>query len=174
MPLKSLTLRCLFQQVCGGGRPYMAPADLECHHKELREKSVNLFRSVKKMGGEEFCLRYQTQLESELDEAYGNFAKQNDGKNIFYVARTPAMLSVVMFVTYMISGIMGFIGLSTLALLANLVTTVTLLLLCIWGYVKYYGEFLEAGELIDQLADALWEEVSSQHEECVFLFFMIL
>lgn len=140
----------------------MAPADLECRHKELRNESVTLFRSVKKMGGEEFCQRYQTQLESELDEAYVNFAKQNDGKNIFYVARTPAMLFVVMFITYMISGITGFIGLSTLAFLANLVTSVALLLLCIWGYVKYYGEFLEAGEMIDLLADALWEEVSSE------------
>lgn len=149
-------------QVCGGGRPYMAPADLECRHKELRDESVTLFRSVKKMGGEEFCQRYQTQLESELDEAYVNFSKQNDGKNIFFVARTPAMLFVVMFITYMISGITGFVGLSTLAFLANLVTSVALLLLCIWGYVKYYGEFLEAGEMIDLLADALWEEVSSQ------------
>uniref|UniRef100_A0A3Q3ENT5 Atlastin GTPase 2 n=1 Tax=Kryptolebias marmoratus TaxID=37003 RepID=A0A3Q3ENT5_KRYMA len=147
------------EKVCGGGRPYMAPADLECRHKELRDDSVDLFRSVKKMGGEEFCQSYQKQLESELDEAYANFAKQNEGKNIFYVARTPAMLFVVMFVTYMVSGITGFVGLSTLAFLANLVTSVALLLLCVWGYAKYYGEFVEVGQLIDQLADALWEEV---------------
>lgn len=113
------------------------------------------------MGGEEFCQRYQSQLESELDEAYTNFTKHNDGKNIFYAARTPATLFAVMFVTYVVSGVTGFIGLSTLAFLANLVMGVALLSLCAWAYVKYSGEFREVGMLIDQVAETLWEQVGS-------------
>ncbi|TMS23737.1 Atlastin-2 [Larimichthys crocea] len=71
-------------QVCGGDKPYISPAELERRHTELRQASVRHFRSVKKMGGEDFCRRYQEQLEAELDEAYANFSKHNDGKNIFY------------------------------------------------------------------------------------------
>ncbi|XP_041803296.1 atlastin-2 isoform X1 [Chelmon rostratus] len=145
--------------VCGGDKPYIAPADLERCHEEFREHSVRFFRSVKKMGGEEFCQRYQNQLESELDEAYGNFSKHNDGKNIFYAARTPATLFAVMFVTYVVSGVTGFIGLSTLAVLANLVMGVALLSLCAWAYVKYSGEFREVGTMIDLVAETLWEQV---------------
>ncbi|XP_041803297.1 atlastin-2 isoform X2 [Chelmon rostratus] len=144
--------------VCGGDKPYIAPADLERCHEEFREHSVRFFRSVKKMGGEEFCQRYQNQLESELDEAYGNFSKHNDGKNIFYAARTPATLFAVMFVTYVVSGVTGFIGLSTLAVLANLVMGVALLSLCAWAYVKYSGEFREVGTMIDLVAETLWEQ----------------
>ncbi|XP_038152045.1 atlastin-2-like isoform X3 [Cyprinodon tularosa] len=147
------------EQVCGGDQPYMAPADLESYHAAFAEDSVKYFRSIKKMGGEEFCQRYQTQLESEMEEAFANFSKHNEGKNIFYAARTPATLFVVMFFTYVLSGVTGFIGLSLFAKLANLVLGVALLLLCIWAYVKYSGEFREAGMLIDQLAEALWEQV---------------
>lgn len=145
--------------ICGGDKPYIAPADLERCHEEFREHSVRYFRSVKKMGGDEFCQRYQNQLESELDETYTNFSKHNDGKNIFYAARTPATLFAVMFVTYVVSGVTGFIGLSTLAVLANLVMGVALLSLCAWAYVKYSGEFREVGTMIDLVAETLWEQV---------------
>lgn len=111
------------------------------------------------MGGEEFCQRYQSQLESELDEAFSNFSKHNEGKNIFYAARTPATLFAVMFVTYVVSGVTGFIGLSTLAALANLIMGVALLSLCTWAYVKYSGEFREVGTMIDVVAETLWEQV---------------
>ncbi|XP_074531951.1 atlastin-2 isoform X2 [Halichoeres trimaculatus] len=147
------------EQVCGGDKPYIAPADLERCHEEFREHSVRYFRSVKKMGGDEFCQRYQNQLEAELDEAYINFSKHNDGKNIFYAARTPATLFAVMFVTYVVSGVTGFIGLSTLAALANLVMGIALLSLCTWAYVKYSGEFREVGTMIDLVAETLWEQV---------------
>ncbi|XP_037637761.1 atlastin-2 isoform X3 [Sebastes umbrosus] len=145
--------------VCGGDKPYIAPADLERCHDEFREHSVRHFRSVKKMGGEEFCQRYQSQLEAELDETFSNFSKHNDGKNIFYAARTPATLFAVMFATYVVSGVTGFIGLSVLAALANLVMGVALLSLCAWAYVKYSGEFREVGTMIDLVAETLWEQV---------------
>lgn len=111
------------------------------------------------MGGKEFCQRYQNQLESELEETYTNLSKQNEGKNIFYAARTPATLFALMFITYVVSGVTGFIGLSTLATLANLLMGVALLSLCAWGYVKYSGEFREVGTIIDEVAEALWVQV---------------
>ncbi|KAM4607342.1 atlastin-2-like isoform 1-T1 [Polymixia lowei] len=147
------------ESVCGGDKPYIAPADLERRHEEFRECSVRHFRSVKKMGGDEFCQRYQNQLEAELDEAFANFTKHNDGKNIFYAARTPATICVVMFVTYVLSGVTGFLGLSTFAALANMVMGLALLALCTWAYVKYSGEWRELGTLIDLVADTVWELV---------------
>lgn len=151
-------------QICGGDQPYIAPADLERCHEEFREHSVGHFRSVKKMGGEEFCQRYQSQLEAELDEAYGNFSRHNDGKNIFHTARTPATLFAVMFVTYVVSGVTGFVGLSALASLANLAMGVALLSLCAWAYVKFSGEFREVGTMIDLVAETLWEQVGPRQE----------
>uniref|UniRef100_A0A8C7H6L3 Atlastin GTPase 2 n=1 Tax=Oncorhynchus kisutch TaxID=8019 RepID=A0A8C7H6L3_ONCKI len=148
-----------FKQVCGGDKPYIAPADLERCHEEVKECSLRRFRSVKKMGGEDFCKKYQEQLEGELDEAYSNFHKHNEGKNIFYAARTPATLFVVMFATYIVSGLTGFIGMNTIAMLANLVMGVALMMLCMWAYVKYSGEFRDVGTIIDLLAETLWEQV---------------
>uniref|UniRef100_A0A8C8FIV5 GB1/RHD3-type G domain-containing protein n=1 Tax=Oncorhynchus tshawytscha TaxID=74940 RepID=A0A8C8FIV5_ONCTS len=149
------------EMVCGGDKPYIAPADLERCHEEFKECSVRQFRSVKKMGGEDFCKKYQEQLEGELDEAYSNFHKHNEGKNIFYAARTPATLFVVMFTTYIVSGLTGFIGMNTIAVLANLVMGVALITLCMWAYVKYSGEFRDVGTIIDLLAETLWEQVGA-------------
>uniref|UniRef100_A0A4W5RD57 Atlastin GTPase 2 n=1 Tax=Hucho hucho TaxID=62062 RepID=A0A4W5RD57_9TELE len=150
------------EMVCGGDKPYIAPADLERCHEEFKECSLRQFRSVKKMGGEDFCMKYQEQLEGELDEAYSNFHKHNEGKNIFYAARTPATLFVVMFATYIVSGLTGFIGMNTIAMLANLVMGVALMTLCMWAYVKYSGEFRDVGTIIDLLAETLWEQVLSK------------
>lgn len=150
------------EQVCGGDKPYIAPADLERSHEELKQNSVRQFRSVKKMGGEEFCRRYQEQLETELDEAYANFVKHNDGKNIFHAARTPAMLFAVMFAMYVISLVTGFVGINSVATLCNLIMGVALVSLCTWAYVKYSGEFREVGSVIDQVAETLWEQVFSK------------
>lgn len=121
--------------------------------------AIKQFRSVKKMGGDEFCRRYQDQLEAEIEETYANFIKHNDGKNIFYAARTPATLFAVMFAMYIISGLTGFIGLNSIAVLCNLVMGLALTFLCTWAYVKYSGEFREIGTMIDQIAETLWEQV---------------
>lgn len=154
-----LHLWLLFWQVCGGDKPYIAPSDLERKHQDFRESAVKQFRSVKKMGGEEFCHRYQDQLEAEMDEIYANFVKHNDGKNIFYAARTPATLFAVMFAMYIISGLTGFLGMNSIATLCNLIMGLALVSLCTWAYVKYSGEFREVGTVIDQIAEAIWEQV---------------
>ncbi|XP_043840152.1 atlastin-2 isoform X3 [Dromiciops gliroides] len=147
------------EQVCGGDKPYIAPSDLEKKHLDFKEVAVKQFCSVKKMGGDEFCRRYQDQLEAEIDETYANFVKHNDGKNIFYAARTPATLFAVMFAMYIISGLTGFIGLNSIAILCNLIMGLALTSLCTWAYVKYSGEFREIGTMIDQIAETLWEQV---------------
>ncbi|XP_015218101.1 atlastin-2 isoform X2 [Lepisosteus oculatus] len=147
------------EQVCGGDKPYISPSELERRHEGFRESCVRQFCSVKKMGGEEFCRRYQDQLEAEIDEAYANFVKHNDSKNIFFAARTPATLFAVMVAMYIVSGVTGFIGLNPVATLCNLIMGVALVSLCTWAYVKYSGEFREVGMLIDQLAETLWEQV---------------
>ncbi|XP_007521056.1 atlastin-2 isoform X1 [Erinaceus europaeus] len=147
------------EQVCGGDKPYIAPSDLERKHLDLKEAALKQFRSVKKMGGDEFCRRYQEQLEAEIEETYANFVKHNDGKNIFYAARTPATLFALMFAMYVASGLTGFVGLNSVAVLCNLVMGLALTALCTWAYVKYSGEFRELGTLIDQVAEMLWEQV---------------
>ncbi|XP_010965968.1 atlastin-2 isoform X2 [Vicugna pacos] len=147
------------EQVCGGDKPYIAPSDLERKHLDLKDVAIKQFRSVKKMGGDEFCRRYQDQLEAEIEETYANFIKHNDGKNIFYAARTPATLFAVMFAMYIISGLTGFVGLNSIAVLCNLVMGLALTSLCTWAYVKYSGEFREIGTMIDQIAETLWEQV---------------
>ncbi|XP_077085906.1 atlastin-2 isoform X1 [Siphateles boraxobius] len=146
------------EQVCGGDKPYLSPADLERRHTELKQTCVCQFRAVKKMGGEDFCRRYQDQLEQELDDAYANFLKHNDGKNIFFAARTPATLFAVMFVMYVVSVVTGFMGINSVAVVCNVAMGVALVSLCIWAYVKYSGEFREVGSFIDCVAETLWEQ----------------
>ncbi|XP_076852798.1 atlastin-2 isoform X1 [Brachyhypopomus gauderio] len=163
------------EQVCGGDKPYIAPSNLERSHRELQQASIRQFCAVKKMGGEEFCRRYQEQLEAELDEAYDNFVKHNDGKNIFYAARTPATLFAIMFAMYVASLVTGFVGINSVATLCNLVMGVALASLCTWAYVKYSGEFREVGVFIDRVAETLWEQrtprkVSSLSGVCVSSF----
>ncbi|XP_060118263.1 atlastin-1 isoform X1 [Heteronotia binoei] len=146
------------EEVCGGDRPFLAPSDLQSKHLELKDEAVRQFRSVKKMGGEEFSRRYLQQLENEIDEVYVQYIKHNDSKNIFHAARTPATLFVVIFITYVTAGVTGFIGLDIIASLCNMVMGLTLITLCTWAYIRYSGEYRELGAVIDQVAAALWDQ----------------
>uniref|UniRef100_A0A3B3DZM2 Atlastin-1 n=1 Tax=Oryzias melastigma TaxID=30732 RepID=A0A3B3DZM2_ORYME len=147
------------EQVCGGDRPFLAPSELQARHSGLREEALQLFRSVKKMGGEDFSRRYLQQLEGEIDEVFVQYIKHNDSKNIFHAARTPATLFVVIFVMYVAAGITGFVGVDIIASLCNMILGLALITLCTWAYIRYSGEYRELGAVIDQVAGALWDQV---------------
>ncbi|XP_005157066.1 atlastin-1 isoform X1 [Danio rerio] len=144
--------------VSGGDRPFLAPSELQARHLEIREEALALFRSVKKMGGEEFSRRYLLQLETEIDELFVQYIKHNDSKNIFHAARTPATLFVVIFVMYVAAGITGFVGVDVIASVCNMVLGFALITLCTWAYIRYSGEYRELGAVIDQVAGALWDQ----------------
>uniref|UniRef100_A0A3B3UCQ8 Atlastin GTPase 1 n=1 Tax=Poecilia latipinna TaxID=48699 RepID=A0A3B3UCQ8_9TELE len=146
------------EEVCGGDRPFLAPSELQNRHGAIREEALQLFRGVKKMGGEEFSRRYLQQLEGEIDEVFVQYIKHNDSKNIFHAARTPATLFVVIFVMYVAAGITGFVGVDIIASLCNMILGLALITLCTWAYIRYSGEYRELGAVIDQVAGALWDQ----------------
>uniref|UniRef100_A0A674MMK7 Atlastin GTPase 1 n=1 Tax=Takifugu rubripes TaxID=31033 RepID=A0A674MMK7_TAKRU len=149
------------EDVCGGDRPFLAPNELQARHGAIREEALQVFRGVKKMGGEEFSRRYLQQLESEIDEVFVQYIKHNDSKNIFHAARTPATLFVVIFVMYVAAGITGFVGVDIIASLCNMILGLALITLCTWAYIRYSGEYRELGAVIDQVAGALWDQQRS-------------
>ncbi|XP_059373140.1 atlastin-1-like [Carassius carassius] len=149
------------EEVSGGDRPFLAPSELQARHLNIREEALMLFRSVKKMGGEEFSRRYLQQLEAEIDELFVQYIKHNDSKNIFHAARTPATLFVVIFVMYVAAGITGFVGVDIIASICNMVLGFALITLCTWAYIRYSGEYRELGAVIDQVAGALWDQGST-------------
>lgn len=155
----------LCPQVCGGDRPFLAPTELQARHGVIREEALQVFRGVKKMGGEEFSRRYLQQLEGEIDEVFVQYIKHNDSKNIFHAARTPATLFVVIFVMYVAAGITGFVGVDIIASLCNMILGLALITLCTWAYIRYSGEYRELGAVIDQVAGALWDQVKPQRNK---------
>lgn len=64
--------------MCGGDLPYVAPASLEEKHHFHSREALHTFSSTKKMGGQEFCDRYQEQLEKELEEMWQSYSKHNE------------------------------------------------------------------------------------------------
>lgn len=159
----SQTHCCHFSQVCGGDRPFLAPSELQARHSVIREEALQVFKGVKKMGGEEFSRRYLQQLEGEIDEVFVQYIKHNDSKNIFHAARTPATLFVVIFVMYVAAGITGFVGVDIIASLCNMILGLALITLCTWAYIRYSGEYRELGAVIDQVAGALWDQVNKKN-----------
>ncbi len=65
-------------KVCGGDLPYVSPDTLEEKHQFYFREALHTFSSTKKMGGQEFCDRYQAQLEKELEEMWQSLSKHNE------------------------------------------------------------------------------------------------
>lgn len=144
------------EQLCGGDQPYLSPRMLESHHLRLRETARELFSSTRKMGGEEFSQQYLDRLTEEIDQTFQNFAKHNEGKNIFAAARTPATLFAVVLAFYFVSGAFGLLGIYSLSNFCNLLMGLSLISLCLWGYVRYSGDMREVGAQIDNIANIIW------------------
>lgn len=88
------------------------------------------------MGGEEFSQKYLEQLQTDLEEQFGNFRAHNESKNIFKAARTPAVFFAIAMVLYILSGVFGLFGLYTFANFCNLLMGAALILLATWSYIR--------------------------------------
>uniref|UniRef100_A0A1B0D1J0 Uncharacterized protein n=1 Tax=Phlebotomus papatasi TaxID=29031 RepID=A0A1B0D1J0_PHLPP len=129
--------------------------------REIRKIKLNCFsRPRGRWVVKKFSEKYREKLDSDLEEAFGNFRAHNESKNIFKAARTPAVYFAIAVVMYILSGIFGLFGLYVFANSANLIMGAALLTLAMWAYIRYSGELSDFGSKLDVLADFLWENVS--------------
>uniref|UniRef100_A0A8C1AAX6 Atlastin 3 n=1 Tax=Cyprinus carpio carpio TaxID=630221 RepID=A0A8C1AAX6_CYPCA len=147
------------EKVCGGDLPYVAPDSLEEKHRFFMQEALDLFSSTKKMGGRDFCYRYQEQLEGELKEMWESFSKHNESKNVFSAFRTPAVLFVLVCLLYVLSGILFFIGLETISFACDCVVGLAMIAMLTWAFIRYSGQYREVGSAIDQAAGVILEQV---------------
>lgn len=148
------------EKVCGGDLPYVAPDSLEEKHRFFLQEVLHLFSSTKKMGGRDFCNRYQQQLEAELKELWESFSKHNESKNIFSAFRTPAVLFVLVCLLYVLSGILFFIGLETISFACDCVVGLAMIAMLTWAFIRYSGQYREVGSAIDQAAGVILEQAT--------------
>ncbi|KAJ7365578.1 Putative RING-H2 finger protein [Desmophyllum pertusum] len=118
-----------------------------------------MFHGTRKMGGSEFSKEYSDRLLKEIEESFENFAKVNDGKNIFNAARTPAVFFTLVLLGYFLSSVFGSVGLVAFARMCNLVIWSGLLAIVVWSYIRFSGEFREYGAKLDHAAELIWDEV---------------
>ena len=95
------------EEVCGPEKPFINEHVLEIEHLRIRDTALEVFNGRRKMGGEEFSLKYREKLETEINEAFDNFKMANDNKNIFKAANTPITLATVAMLCYVASQILG-------------------------------------------------------------------
>uniref|UniRef100_A0A669EE59 Atlastin 3 n=1 Tax=Oreochromis niloticus TaxID=8128 RepID=A0A669EE59_ORENI len=152
------------EKVCGGDLPYVSPESLEEKHQFFIREALHVFASTKKMGGQEFCNRYQEKLEKELLEMWESYLKHNESKNLFSAFRTPAVLFVLVCLLYVLSGLLLFIGLSTFAMLCDCTLGAVMVAMLTWAFIRYSGRYRNVGGAIDQAAGVVLEQVRIKEE----------
>jgi len=145
------------EDICGGEMSYMHPDALVKEHEQLFAASLKLFDQTPKMGGSAYSQNFHDQLDAELQEAWEAFQKHNESKNVFSAARTPGTLFASIIAFYLVSSFLSLIGLYSLANLFTILLYTDMILLTIWSYVRFSGEFRDAGLYIDYMADFMWE-----------------
>uniref|UniRef100_H2Y8W1 GB1/RHD3-type G domain-containing protein n=1 Tax=Ciona savignyi TaxID=51511 RepID=H2Y8W1_CIOSA len=157
----------LMEEVCGGDKPFLNPARLEDKHQEHRQTSLDGFDGSRKMGGVEFSMSYRDQLEVDINESYENFCKNNDAKNVFRYARTPAVFFAFGAVSYILSGLFGFLYLTSFSTIFSLLCMATLVALVMWAYVRYTGEHQAIGQALEVTADFIWDTFMEKMYESI-------
>lgn len=144
------------EKVCGGDRPFVRLQRLVEEHAQFKEEALDVFESRRKMGGEEFSMKYREKLDKELEDMFISLSKQNDCKNIKWAAKTPSCLVVLIVMFYVLSTFFGFFGAYSMANFCNMIMGFGFITLMMWGYVRYSGEFMEVGEQIDIYVSVAW------------------
>ena len=111
------------------------------------------------MGGDVFSAEYMKKLEMQIDETYDNFCKRNESKHLMNAYRTPAVLLMIVIISYIISTIFSYIGIGALTRTATLGLYIPLVFMLFWFYVRYTGSLRHLGLIIDNVAAAVWEQV---------------
>jgi len=145
------------ESLCGGERPYLNEQVLELEQSRIQEAALTEFDSRKKLGGDEFSVKYRDQLVEEMEEAFSNFKAHNDSKNIFKAANTPITIFIMWSVLYIFSQVSSLLMLYPLANLANLLMWGLTFLGATWAYAKYSGEFSGVGVQIEELTGKVWD-----------------
>jgi len=145
------------------------------------------------MGGEQMSQNYQQELENEVTELYRkhklnklkntnnpsfvfflvNFKKHNDSKNVFAFSRTPTTFISSMVLCYLIAGLLDIIWLGGINFIFMFTFWVCFVLLSVWLYTKYSGEYAEIGEYIDYFADVIWNNVRRRKEIMKDFYFVL-
>jgi len=145
------------EDICGGEMSYMHPDALEKEHNRLMEESMKCFNQTAKMGGAAFSKKYSHQLNEEILELWEHFQKHNESKNVFSAARTPGTLFASIVLLYLTSSFLGLVGAYSLANMFTILLYTDMILLTIWAYVRFSGEYRDAGLYIDYTADFMWD-----------------
>ena len=112
------------------------------------------------MGGEEISSRFCKDLETKIEDSYESFVKRNESKHILNAYRTPGVLATIMVVSYLISSLLDVFGIESLSQTAIFGLYVPLLMLLVWVYIRYSGNWREVGQMIDNVTTTVWEQVS--------------
>lgn len=151
--------RQMMDTICGGNRPYLNTNTLDEEHMKSKDMAMEQFVVKRKMGGDEFSESYKFKLETDIDEDFLKFKSQNESKNVFKSARTPAVFFAVAVACYFISGLFNFFGMYTVASGVNLIMGLALLILIMWAYIRYSGVHSELGSTIDDAANITWDNL---------------
>ena len=111
---------------------------------------MEVFNSRRKMGGEEFSLKYREKLEVEIMEAFDNFRILNENKNIFKAANTPITLATVAMICYIASQILG-----KMKLLPKISPSIRFRKLYLWVICGFVVELMTKFAFSDGLLNSL-------------------
>eukprot|EP00053_Salpingoeca_punica_P011523 m.102632 g.102632 ORF g.102632 m.102632 type:complete len:552 (+) comp15694_c0_seq1:52-1707(+) len=145
----------------GPGRPYMAEADLDTEHEELKAKYLAKFRNTRKLGAQHFENEFLEQLEADITKIYDEHIEMNRHKQLLSTMRTPIVLGGLAFGTHVIGMLFYLIGVSSFSVLLSYATWCCLLAIGFWFYSTYSGQFHEAAGEIDRVAKILEDAAKS-------------
>ncbi|CAB4056163.1 ATL [Lepeophtheirus salmonis] len=150
----------LMESVCGGEKPYISDSVLDMEHCRIKDQAMEVFGSRRKMGGEEFSLRYKEQLEKEKS-VRATFSSKAITKVRTYFELQIHRLHWGAFacMAYVLSQILSLLGLYFFANLLSSAMVGIFLLLLAWSYTRYSGDFSEMGSYIDNISKIAWENV---------------
>ncbi|XP_064109227.1 atlastin-like isoform X4 [Macrobrachium nipponense] len=151
----------VMEALVGGDRPFLKTAQMEAEHNKAKDRAFKTYLEKNKYGrkNQSVVERYQGALTEEIEKMFLKYSQQNEAKNVFKAARTPATLFCILMFFYLMSGVFGLLGMYSFASMCNLGMGVFLLMLTAWAYVRYSGEYRDAGMYIDEVASFLWENV---------------
>lgn len=139
------------------------------HEKWVERNYLKIINKISNLKLPSFTVRSTISLLSFsfLFPPLVNYKKHNDSKNVFAFSRTPTTFISTMVICYLIAGILDAVWLGGINFIFMFAFWLCFVLLTVWLYTKYSGEYAEIGEYIDYFADVIWNNVSGRIDELI-------
>ena len=130
------------------------------HAKAKSESLLKFFQERKKMRNADLNIKYEEEIENEIDKLIVSYRKANEAKLLLKSNQTPIVLITFMLLSYFASCFFNALWLQSVSFVSKILFYFSVSIFVLWCFTKLNKQSIATLILFDVTCDYIWTNVS--------------